>query len=374
MRRQPQGGLLLLSFGEGPLFQKNHSEIALRALSAVGLVAVTLYALMWWGTFVFFVTVLTGGILYEVLKATHLDLSLRWNVVGWLTLAQFSSFCPEMRSFGVGALAMATGDMVARLLVKRRDGRTFCFATASTVYIFCSLHALGRLYTWDVPSPAVLHEGTLRPLALWTTVAFVGLVGACALATKKTRIWITVLPLLLCVGCAIYALRAIGQLFAMNENWNLIGADILYTDGRFRILGLFLIVWLTDTGAFLVGRTLGGRKLAPRLSPGKTWSGFWGGVAVASIVCTTAAVLSPHPPFPATTESTPWYGVLALTAVLSMAAHVGDLIESAAKRYLGIKDMGSTIPGHGGLADRFDSLLLVSLVDCAISWGIRTFS
>lgn len=300
------GPFLLSSKGEVPLFPKIHSEIALRTLSSMGLVAVTLYSLLWWGTFIFFVTALTGGVVYEVLKAARLDPFLRGSVVGGLALAQIAVLSPKYPELWIWSLfAITEVELLCKLSFneKKQSFKTILVTVGGTAYIFCSLHALGLLYV-EGKAPV---EG------------------------------------------------------------------LLYTGGRFRILGLFLIVWLTDTGAFLVGRKLGGQKLAPSLSPRKTWSGFWGGAVVASLVCTTAAVLGTQPLFPATTNATPWYGILVLTAVLSMAAHAGDLLESAAKRSLKVKDMGTTIPGHGGLADRFDSLLLVSLITFLISWGIKTF-
>lgn len=120
------------------------------------------------------------------------------------------------------------------------------------------------------------------------------------------------------------------------------------------VLWIFLCVWATDTGAFFIGKIIGGKKLAPKISPGKTWAGFYGGLLVAELVCTCAGI------FLVRTEHL--YKIILLTLIMSVFAHIGDLVESLAKRYLQVKDMGQLIPGHGGLADRFDSLLMVSLV------------
>ncbi len=108
-----------------------------------------------------------------------------------------------------------------------------------------------------------------------------------------------------------------------------------------------IVVWSTDIGAYLIGRVVGGKKLAPRISPGKTWSGSIGGLAAGGLAgAVLAAMLHGQ------------IGACALVAiVLSLGAQAGDLLESAIKRKLGVKDSGDTIPGHGGLFDRLDGFL-----------------
>lgn len=118
------------------------------------------------------------------------------------------------------------------------------------------------------------------------------------------------------------------------------------------VLGLFLIVWATDTGALLFGRMVGGARLAPRLSPGKTWAGAIGGSISAAIVYGLYLGLLGFAMLPG----------MALALALSIVAHGGDLAESAVKRHFGRKDSGSMIPGHGGVLDRIDSTLACSVV------------
>jgi phosphatidate cytidylyltransferase len=108
-----------------------------------------------------------------------------------------------------------------------------------------------------------------------------------------------------------------------------------------------LIVWLADSGAYFAGRRFGGAKLAPAVSPGKTWAGLWGGLVVCALLAVGVA----------TWRGLPWLALLAVTCVVTLFSVVGDLNESLAKRYAGVKDSGSLIPGHGGVLDRFDSLL-----------------
>jgi len=115
------------------------------------------------------------------------------------------------------------------------------------------------------------------------------------------------------------------------------------------IIGFFLLIWANDTGAYLAGITLGRHKLFERLSPKKTWEGFFGGLLAAAAV---AWLLSG------------WLGVLStggwvlVSLIVSIAGTCGDLVESMLKRSLGVKDSGSVMPGHGGFLDRFDSAIL----------------
>ncbi|CAH0418434.1 phosphatidate cytidylyltransferase [Periweissella ghanensis] len=112
-----------------------------------------------------------------------------------------------------------------------------------------------------------------------------------------------------------------------------------------------LIVWVTDSGAYLVGRKIGKTKLAPRISPNKTWEGSIGGTVISIIV--SAIYLKFFP------QAYDWTVMLIIAALASVAGQFGDLIESALKRFYNVKDSGKILPGHGGILDRFDSLLIV---------------
>ena len=123
------------------------------------------------------------------------------------------------------------------------------------------------------------------------------------------------------------------------------------------LLGLPLVLtWATDTGAFFVGRTVGGPKLIPAVSPGKTISGAIGGI-VTSVVVTWAYVAYALRPA-AQLGLTP-VGIIVFGVVISVAAQLGDLVESLLKREAGVKDSSSLLPGHGGVLDRLDSLFFV---------------
>ena len=125
------------------------------------------------------------------------------------------------------------------------------------------------------------------------------------------------------------------------------------TDGCRTMFWLFAVVWAVDIGGYLFGSTIGGAKLAPGISPNKTWSGLIGGVAIAGVAgAATAALLD--------REGIVFLG--ALSAGLGVVAQIGDLGESWLKRRFGVKDTGNLIPGHGGLLDRVDGLVAVLLV------------
>lgn len=128
------------------------------------------------------------------------------------------------------------------------------------------------------------------------------------------------------------------------------GADAA---GLAATLFLFAVVWATDILAYFTGRALGGPKLAPSISPGKTWSGAVGG-AVAAVLAGLAVAAS----FGALPG---WAALFALALVLSVVSQAGDLFESALKRRFGVKDSSQLIPGHGGVMDRVDGLAAAAL-------------
>jgi phosphatidate cytidylyltransferase len=139
----------------------------------------------------------------------------------------------------------------------------------------------------------------------------------------------------------IYSLAALAALLWLHHQ---------PLSGRQTILWILFCVWATDIGAYFLGRLAGGVKLAPRISPSKTWSGLIGGMcfsAVVSSACGLAFDLGD-------TVQLAFYGV-----AIAVIAQIGDLVESAAKRAAGVKDSGRLIPGHGGLLDRIDGLMAV---------------
>ncbi len=120
--------------------------------------------------------------------------------------------------------------------------------------------------------------------------------------------------------------------------------------GAYMVLLLFLIIWCADIGAYFSGRAFGRKRLAPAISPGKTREGLFGGVVLSIVVALAFAEVAPLP-------SLDRAGLALVTLVTALASAGGDLLISIHKRTVGLKDSGKLFPGHGGVLDRFDSLL-----------------
>lgn len=139
-------------------------------------------------------------------------------------------------------------------------------------------------------------------------------------------------------------------IISVTTGWFSLGWIRTQADGSWLILLLLLIVWAADTGAYFSGKTFGKSKLAPRISPGKTRAGLYGGLIAAPIVALLAVNLMPL------NDIEP--AKLVLVSLITVLASVGgDLLISLHKRTSGIKDSGNLLPGHGGILDRLDSLL-----------------
>lgn len=139
------------------------------------------------------------------------------------------------------------------------------------------------------------------------------------------------------------------------------GYQMGFSGGLWWLLTLFGGVWGFDTGAFFAGHAFGRHKLAPEISPGKTWEGVLGGLVfsvLAALLFTTLPTLL-HWPAPL---DVPWYLAVVLGLCVGVAATLGDLAESLIKRQTHVKDSGQFFPGHGGILDRIDSILFAVLV------------
>jgi phosphatidate cytidylyltransferase len=205
----------------------------------------------------------------------------------------------------------------------------------------------------------ILSAAILGPLllaAIWFGFPWIDLVAALA-APLMVSEWIRLTrgrPFIRILA-VLYALTAVVALLWLRHQPAL---------GRETIVWIVLCIWATDTGAYVVGRAAGGAKLAPRISPSKTWSGLVGGMAWAAVA--SAAVGYAF----GLGETIP---LAMIGAGLAVVGQIGDLLESAAKRGAGVKDSGTLIPGHGGLLDRVDGLVavlvVVALVRLAVGGG-----
>ncbi|MGA9573435.1 MAG: phosphatidate cytidylyltransferase [Lysobacterales bacterium] len=146
------------------------------------------------------------------------------------------------------------------------------------------------------------------------------------------------------------AISMASAILSVTSCWFALGWLRFQPEGSWLILLLLLIVWAADTGAYFAGRAFGKRKLAPRISPGKTQAGLLGGLALAVLIAMLATRLMPF-------KIIEPVGLVLLTLVTALVSVGGDLMISMHKRTSGFKDSGSILPGHGGILDRVDSLL-----------------
>jgi phosphatidate cytidylyltransferase len=221
---------------------------------------------------------------------------------------------------------------------------------------FWLIASLGVLWEWDTlvcahDKNAVFAVGSaaiVGAAALWMIGRMIpalillglGFLGVAALSTKSRRTW--------CIAGLVYASALLLAPLVLRHDATLGFAAILF---------LFAVVWSTDTAAYLVGRTLRGPKMAPQISPNKTWSGAIAGAAAAVLGGFAISRLAGLDDL-----ATP----AALALLLSIAAQCGDLFESAIKRQFNVKDASGLIPGHGGLMDRLDGFIAASVVAAVI--------
>ncbi len=154
-------------------------------------------------------------------------------------------------------------------------------------------------------------------------------------------------PFLSIATSAAVMMYVVVPLAMMSPLYFIVGNKIL-------VLCIFIMIWINDTGAFVCGSLLGRHHLFPRISPKKTWEGFVGGM-----LFTVGAAIVMQTCFEGSLGNISISSAALLGAVVSVAATLGDLVESMLKRTAGVKDSGHIIPGHGGILDRIDSLLLV---------------
>ena len=215
--------------------------------------------------------------------------------------------------------------------------------------------SLGELY-------ATLRSGGFRPVALFGLLGIVAVgVGVHNSGPYAIGVWVGVTTLAVVLFFALSPRRdplTSASITLAGLVWvALLAFAIPFTAGPHpleHILFFVILVALNDTGAFFVGRTVGKRRLAREVSPGKTVEGFFGGLVVGAIAASIMVVLPPW------LDKITLPQALVAAGVIGVFAPLGDLAESAVKRSLGVKDMGSVLPGHGGMLDRIDGFLFAA--------------
>jgi phosphatidate cytidylyltransferase len=162
----------------------------------------------------------------------------------------------------------------------------------------------------------------------------------------------------LAVSSATVGWSLLGIAYSVLPAWSMVWLRSDPTLGATALLYLLLVAWTTDTASYGGGRLIGGPKLAPRISPQKTWSGLLAGILAPALVGYALALFL---------QDTSAWRLALVSIVIAAACQAGDLGESAVKRRFGTKDMSNLIPGHGGLLDRIDGLLIAAIAAALIA-------
>lgn len=194
-----------------------------------------------------------------------------------------------------------------------------------------------------IPIAGMIGSLALAAYGLWNW-ALVAMVGAGALAMierlrRGKALWSG-------LGLVYMVLPCLALLWLRGD---MIGFE---SSGFAKLMFVILVVIAADSFAYLGGSTIGGPKLAPKISPNKTWAGFLTGLLFAGVFGAIAAYVIGF---------SPWFGLI-LALPIAVFSVIGDLLESAIKRHLNVKDSGRLLPGHGGLLDRVDSLMLAAVI------------
>lgn len=237
--------------------------------------------------------------------------------------------------------------------------------------------ALGSVWLGQSVFSALVAAGALVMFAEWAVMhrlgrglRFAGLVLLASVIVLMSLVSIGEVVMVLGAGAGVLAVFGVGREARL---WT--AAGILYCGlpavaliwvrglslGLEAVVFLLLCVWTTDVFAFFAGRAIGGPRLAPRISPAKTWAGAFGGIVGAMLVAGGAAAV-----WLATVGGQRAGVFVALAGSFAVLAIMGDLAESAMKRRARVKDSGSLLPGHGGVLDRLDGLVPVAIAGAGV--------
>jgi phosphatidate cytidylyltransferase len=279
-------------------------------------------------------------------------------------MSQSSSAAP-LRSASEGVLRVAFGLFMAVIAVALAFSRPEYFAAVTVLLMLFGAREWHRL----VRDAQVRALADMKPIHIQTALTAITIVLA---VTALLERWVPVAFVVLVLGAvATFVLaqkrndnpawHAFGVLYLGVPALALVALQALAPQGPVVVLGLFIIVWATDTAALVFGKLIGGKKLWPAVSPGKTWAGTIGGSVTAAVIFALYLAFFGF--------NVPMGFVFAL--LLSVVAHLGDLFESFVKRRFGTKDSGGLIPGHGGMLDRMDSMLVASTVLALLVFGLH---
>ena len=226
----------------------------------------------------------------------------------------------------------------------------FILVGAGSAIVFAEwAHVIGRS-NGVVPRTADVIVGVLFVVASAPVAGLEGALAGCLVALFGVAIVALLSRSAWLAGGVVYA-AALGVSIAALRAGPLLGLEALIV--------LLVLVWGTDSFAFFAGRSLGGPKLWPRISPKKTWSGSLGGLIGGVLAALAAAAWS---------GVGVTFGLAVVLILLSLASQAGDLLESAVKRHFHKKDSSGIIPGHGGMMDRVDGLVFAGALALVVGW------
>jgi phosphatidate cytidylyltransferase len=259
--------------------------------------------------------------------------------------------------------SFGTNELAARIASALVLATVTVLVTWSGVVSFAQLvAAVGAILSWEwsrlVRGASCDGATVAAALAIAAAIALVvaGYPGAGLLLLPVAAIALAVAN-----GAGTGRLAALGVMYAGLPCVALVWLRAAGSYGFESILLIFIIVWATDTGAFIAGRNIGGPRLWASVSPNKTWAGLAGGVLASAVLSWGYAVWI--------ASSSPGR-VLVLAGVLAVISQMGDLMESALKRAHGVKDTSSLIPGHGGFMDRVDGLIFAAVAAALYAWAV----
>ncbi len=250
------------------------------------------------------------------------------------------------------------GTVFVTVIVLATISSMIAISALLSIFIYLACSELGKILG--------MNERELNSLQICSIISYVLLISPLFFPAKE----LLYLPFAVFSACLIA--------LAMVKQWDIIfgviyltiplallsflgSPDYQFIDGKWQeqmtfntdlILAFFILIWSNDTFAYLCGRALGKHALAPNISPKKTWEGFFGGLSFTIL----AAVILGH-----TMELEYWL-IIPIAAIISVFGTIGDLLESYLKRQANLKDSGSLIPGHGGILDRIDGILIAAPV------------
>ena len=261
---------------------------------------------------------------------------LRTRVVTAVALV----ICFLLALFFLAPLWWAIFTLAVLLLAGHEWSRLWKFEPEEEFGYLVAIAATGALILFVLPPNVASAPSYYTAVAFW----FLGAPAWLYFGWKPVSKWIAALVgavIFLATWLAMVDLRALGPLW---------------------LLVTMALVWVADISAYFAGRAFGRRKLAPAISPGKSWEGVFGGVAGVMLYATLIILAVQSVMLGATThtiDARTWSALLALACIMGSISVVGDLFESAVKRLAGVKDSGAVLPGHGGILDRVDALLPV---------------